>query len=154
MAEQENKTVNKQQVLHNLMELGKKNGKITMKEINHAIDMLELDADQQDKFYAALEKMGVEIAVEEDDEVNDAESENFADVEEVTEDEMNEAIAVDGLAIDEFTVPRLTSVSQSVEDLANRSFQLLLEHIEDHRAARYEVLPVTLAIRESVREIE
>ena len=99
MAEQETK--NKQQVLHELLEYGKKNGNITMKEINKAIDALELDADQQDKFYAALEKMGVEIAVEEEDEVNDAESENFADVEEVTEDEMNEAIAVDGLAIDD-----------------------------------------------------
>ena len=104
MAEQENKTVNKQQVLHDLMELGKKNGKVTMKEINHAIDMLELDADQQDKFYAALEKMGVEIAVEEDameEDLPGIDGENFADVEEVTEEEINEAVAVDGLAIDD-----------------------------------------------------
>ena len=101
MAEQENKTVNKQQVLHDLLEFGKKNGKITMKEINNAIDTLELDADQQDKFYAALEKMGVEIAVEEDAMDDDLHEENFADVEEVTEDEMNEAIVVDGLAIDD-----------------------------------------------------
>ncbi len=104
MAEQENKTVNKQQVLHDLLEFGKKNGKVTMKEINHAIDMLELDADQQDKFYAALEKMGVEIAVEEDameDDLPGLDGENFADVEEVTEEEMNEAVAVDGLAIDD-----------------------------------------------------
>ena len=101
MAEQENKTVNKQQVLHDLLEFGKKNGKITMKEINHAIDTLELDADQQDKFYAALEKMGVEIAVEEDTMDEDMGDEAFADVEEVTEDEINEAIAVDGLAIDD-----------------------------------------------------
>ena len=104
MAEQENKTVNKQQVLHDLLEFGKKNGKITMKEINHAIDMLELDADQQDKFYTALEKMGVEIAVEEDameDDLPIIDGENFADVEEVTEEEINEAVAVDGLAIDD-----------------------------------------------------
>ena len=101
MAEQENKTVNKQQVLHDLLEFGKKNGKITMKEINHAIDTLELDADQQDKFYAALEKMGVEIAVEEDAMEEDLPDENFADVEEVTEEEINEAIVVDGLAIDD-----------------------------------------------------
>ena len=104
MAELENKTVNKQQMLHELLEFGKKNGKITMKEINHAIDTLELDAEQQDKFYTTLDKMGVEIAVEEDnleDDLPDAEGENFADVEEVTEDEMNEAIAVDGLAIDD-----------------------------------------------------
>ena len=104
MAEQENKTVNKQQVLHDLLEFGKKNGKVTMKEINHAIDMLELDADQQDKFYAALEKMGVEIAVEEDameEDLPGIDGENFADVEEVTEEEINEAVAVDGLAIDD-----------------------------------------------------
>ncbi|MBR4991919.1 MAG: sigma-70 family RNA polymerase sigma factor, partial [Clostridia bacterium] len=101
MAEQENKTVNKQQVLHDLLEFGKKNGKITMKEINHAIDALELDADQQDKFYAALEKMGVEIAVEEDTMDDDLHDENFADVEEVTEEEINDAIVVDGLAIDD-----------------------------------------------------
>ena len=93
MAEQENKTVNKQQVLHDLLEFGKKNGKITMKEINHAIDTLELDADQQDKFYAALEKMGVEIAVEEDameEDLPGIDGENFADVEEVTEEEINQ----------------------------------------------------------------
>ena len=101
MAEQENKAVNKQQVLHDLLEFGKKNGKITMKEINQAIDTLELDADQQDKFYAALEKMGVEIAVEEDALEEDLHEENFSDVEEVTEDEINEAVAVDGLAIDD-----------------------------------------------------
>ena len=104
MAEQENKTVNKQQVLHDLLEFGKKNGKVTMKEINHAIDMLELDADQQDKFYAALEKMGVEIAVEEDameEDLPGIDGENFTDVEEVTEEEINEAVAVDGLAIDD-----------------------------------------------------
>ena len=63
MADQENKTVNKQQVMHDLLEFGRKNGKITMKEINNAIDELELDPEQQDKFYAALDKMGVEIAV-------------------------------------------------------------------------------------------
>ena len=67
MADQENKTVNKQQVMHDLLEFGRKNGKITMKEINNAIDELELDPEQQDKFYAALDKMGVEIAVEDDD---------------------------------------------------------------------------------------
>ena len=104
MAAQDKDNKNKQQVLHELLEYGKKNGKITMKEINHAIDALELDADQQDKFFAALEKMGLEIAVEEDameEDIPGIDGENFADVEEVTEDEMNEAIAVDGLAIDD-----------------------------------------------------
>ena len=45
----------RQQILRELVEFGKKNGKVTAKEINHAIDELELDSAQQDKFYAALE---------------------------------------------------------------------------------------------------
>ncbi len=105
MADQENKAVNKQQVMHDLLEFGRKNGKITMKEINNAIDELELDPEQQDKFYAALDKMGVEIAVEDDDLADDiplVDDEGFSDVEEVTEDEINETFAMaDGLAIDD-----------------------------------------------------
>ena len=105
MADQENKTVNKQQVMHDLLEFGRKNGKITMKEINNAIDELELDPEQQDKFYAALDKMGVEIAVEDDDLADDiplVDDEGFSDVEEDTEDEINETFAMaDGLAIDD-----------------------------------------------------
>ena len=105
LADQENKTVNKQQVMHDLLEFGRKNGKITMKEINNAIDELELDPEQQDKFYAALDKMGVEIAVEDDDLADDiplVDDEGFSDVEEVTEDEINETFAMaDGLAIDD-----------------------------------------------------
>ena len=103
MAEQDTK--NKQQVLHDLLEYGKAHGKITTKEINNAIDALELDADQQDKFYAALDKMGVEIAMDEEeltDELAGPSEEHFDDVEEVTEDEINETFAMaDGLAIDD-----------------------------------------------------
>ncbi|MBQ1704955.1 MAG: RNA polymerase sigma factor RpoD [Clostridia bacterium] len=105
MEDQENRTPNKQQVLHELLEFGRKNGKITMKEINNAIDELELDADQQDKFYAALDKMGVEIAMDDEDmdaDMSGLEDENFENVEEVTEEEINETFAMaDGLAIDD-----------------------------------------------------
>ena len=104
MAETENK-LSKQQVLHNLLEYGRKNGKITTKEINTAIDELELDSEQQDKFYAALEKMGVEIAVEEEDVLEPStleDDDGLTEVEEVTEDEINEAFSMaDGLAIDD-----------------------------------------------------
>ena len=105
MEEQENRMPNKQQVLHELLEFGRKNGKITMKEINNAIDELELDADQQDKFYAALDKMGVEIAMDDEDldaDMSGLDDENFENVEEVTEEEINETFAMaDGLAIDD-----------------------------------------------------
>ena len=62
-------------------------------------------------------------------------------------------VGLDGLAIGEYMIPRLTTVSQNVEDLAVRSFRILLENIESSGAARYEVLPVTLENRESTRKI-
>ena len=105
MAEQEQEQGNKQQVLRDLLEYGKKNGKITMKEINNAIDELELDTEQQDRFYAALEKMGVEIAVGEDDLLEETpliETEDLSEVEEIPEKELNDTLALaDGLAIDD-----------------------------------------------------
>ena len=41
---------------HGMVEQGKKNGKLTMKEINVVFDEMELDPDQQDRFFEALEK--------------------------------------------------------------------------------------------------
>ena len=62
-------------------------------------------------------------------------------------------VGFDGLAFGEYTVPRLASVSQNVEALAERSFRMLLDNIEAHTAAHYEILPVSLTIRESARQI-
>ena len=96
----------KQQILRDLLEYGKKNGKITMKEINTAIDELELDSAQQDKFYEALEKMDIEIAVEDDDLLEEPpviETDAFLDeVEEIPEEELADTNALaEGLAIDD-----------------------------------------------------
>ena len=62
-------------------------------------------------------------------------------------------IGFDGLDIGEFTVPRLASVSQNLAELADRSFRLLLENIEGHTAAHYEIVPVVLEDRESARKL-
>ena len=62
-------------------------------------------------------------------------------------------VGLDGLAIGEYIVPRLTTISQNVEELADRSFRILLESIENHVSARYEIVPVSLVDRESARKI-
>ena len=62
-------------------------------------------------------------------------------------------VGMDGLAIGEYIVPRLTTVSQNVEELADRSFRILLENIENHVSAQYEIVPVSLMDRESARKI-
>ncbi len=58
-------------------------------------------------------------------------------------------VGLDGLAIGGYTVPRLTSVAQNVEALAERSFRILMDSIENQTPARHEILPVSLVDRES-----
>ena len=62
-------------------------------------------------------------------------------------------VGFDGLDLGEFTIPRLASVSQNLKELADRSFQMLLEYIENRHTARYEIVPVALKPQESARKI-
>ena len=62
-------------------------------------------------------------------------------------------VGFDGLELGEFTIPRLASVSQNLKELADRSFRMLLDHIENRTSPCYEILPVSLLDRESAREI-
>lgn len=62
-------------------------------------------------------------------------------------------VGFDGLPIGEFIVPRLATVSQSVETLAQRSVELLLQSIEGSCNAVHEVIPAQLKWRESARAI-
>ena len=57
----------------------------------------------------------------------------------------------DGLPIGEYFIPKLATISQPVEALAARSFQILRECIEDKGEARYETVPFTVAWKESVQ---
>jgi len=62
-------------------------------------------------------------------------------------------IGFDGLMIGEYTLPRLSTVAQSVEHLARQSMDLLLQSIENGALAAHEVVPVRLMLRESVRKL-
>lgn len=58
-------------------------------------------------------------------------------------------IGFDGLPVDEYLVPRLTTVNQPGPDMARRSLELLLDVIENGAQARHEAVPFTLEYRES-----
>lgn len=62
-------------------------------------------------------------------------------------------MGLDGLTIGEYTIPKLATVCQSVEELAERSLRLLRGNIEGGAAARHETVPVCLEWRESARRI-
>ena len=93
-----------QQILRDLLALGKKNGKLSLKEIADALQSLELESEDIDKIYETIENMGIEIEgtdvlapVNQDD--DDFE---VADVEEVSEEELVDTSAMaEGFAIDD-----------------------------------------------------
>ncbi len=63
-------------------------------------------------------------------------------------------IGIDGLDIGQYTTPRLSTVAQPVDSLAERSLALLKRWAEDENAGDWhETVPVTLQMRESVRKL-
>lgn len=62
-------------------------------------------------------------------------------------------VGFDGLAIGDFTIPTLTTISQPVQELALRSLQCLRESIEGKKRPRYETVPVTLECKESAQPV-
>ncbi len=52
-----------QQRIRALIELGKKNGKVTSKQLFHTLDAIDADEKQTEKIYDALEHAGIEIDV-------------------------------------------------------------------------------------------
>lgn len=62
-------------------------------------------------------------------------------------------MGLDGLPIGEYTIPKLATVCQAVEELAEGSLQLLMRNIETAGAARHEIVPVCLEWKESARRI-
>ena len=60
----------------------------------------------------------------------------------------------DGLLIGRYMIPTLSTIRQSVDELAEQSIRLLQENMETHQAPRYETVPVAVELRESIRDIQ
>ncbi len=92
--------------LNELMEKGKKNGKLTVKDLS-CLEELGLDPDAINKFYENLETAGIDIDVGGEDDVlpildDDAVLPELDDIEEVTEEELIETEnAVDSFSTDD-----------------------------------------------------
>ena len=62
-------------------------------------------------------------------------------------------VGFDGLPIGDYTVPRLATVRQNVNELAKRSVELLTRGIEGKVIPTHEIVPAQLQWRESAKEI-
>ncbi len=93
------------QVIHDLLALGKKNGKLTLKEIADALSAVELETEDIDKLYETLEHEGIEIEGSDvlETPIGDDESEfKASEVEEVPEEELvDTSVLAEGFAIDD-----------------------------------------------------
>lgn len=95
--ENEKKAVaNKKQALQQLLEEGKKKGLLCYKEISDKLEELELDPGQIDKIYEYLEKQGIEIVGNMDEEL-----ENIEEDLNITQEELDDMSVPDGVSIDD-----------------------------------------------------
>ena len=101
---------NKKQAVKDLIELGKKKGKLSYKEIAAAVEELELSPEKMERLYETLDSLGVEITVDDliaepllDLDIDPEEiPPDFEDLEEVPEEEIVDPVVLsEGLAIDD-----------------------------------------------------
>ena len=98
-AEGEKKAVSKEvqkQALQELVELGKKNGELTYDDIQTKLEAVEMDPDQIERVYDFLEKQGIEILTNFEEDLPELE-EDF----EITEDELADLSVPDSVSIDD-----------------------------------------------------
>ena len=99
----------KKQILRELIETGKKRGKLSQKELMDVAAELEMNSDQIEKLYDTLEHLGIELPLEEfiqdlppEDEFLEDIPEDLDDIEEIPEEELVDSAALmEGLSIDD-----------------------------------------------------
>ncbi len=87
---------NKKVLLQQLLEQGKKKGVLDYKEISDKLEEMDLDAGQIDKIYEYLEKHGVEIVGNLEEELDILEDEM-----EITPEDLDDMSVPDGVSIDD-----------------------------------------------------
>ena len=83
--------------IHELIENGRRNGKVTASEINDVMEDGSFDVDQMEKLYESLESHGIEVV---DDEPNEA-AVNAAILTENNVDDFEDSLSAEGVSIDD-----------------------------------------------------
>ena len=86
----------KRNLIRELIESGKRNGKLTSKEINTAIEESGFDVEQMDKLYETMEGHGIEIV-----DVPDTEEEETPPLTEASVNQFQSSLSAEGVAIDD-----------------------------------------------------
>ena len=96
--------VKKQTAIKELIALGTKKGKLTLKEMSDALESIDMESDELDRLYEELEKAGIELQGAEVLAAPAESEEEFSEdaVEEVTKEELEDTESLaEGFAIDD-----------------------------------------------------
>ena len=90
--------MDKKKIMENLLEHGKAGGKLTTKEINDALEKLDFDVEQIDRFYESCEEFHIEII---DDIMPDDEMVFINPEDDISPEDIDIGLSTDGIAIDD-----------------------------------------------------
>ncbi len=132
----------KKPTIQDLMEQGKKKGKVTTNEINEVLEGQDFDAEQLEKLYESLENLHIEVV------------DNSADEEDIltTDDSgnMNDMLSTDGIAIDDPVKVYLKEIGQIPLLSADEEMELAKRMAEGDPDARRRLSEANLRLVVSI----
>ena len=151
----EQSTKTPEERLNELLEKGKKAGKLTAKELE-CLEEMNLDGEVVDKFYETLEKNGIDIDVGADDllpPIDDVlpDVEDLAGIEEVTDEEINDTDALmDSFSTDDPVRMYLKEIGKVPLLTPEEEVELAIQMSEGNEEAKHRMTEANLRLVVSI----
>ena len=139
------KPASKKQLLQQLLEEGKKKGVLDYKDISDKLEELDLDIAQIDKVYEYLEKQGIEIVGNLDEELDIIDE----DIE-ITQEELDDMSVPDGVSIDDPVRMYLKEIGKVPLLSTAEETELAQKMVEGDKAAKRKLAEANLRLVVSI----